>query len=162
MSGCRPGSFASHLCFSLTRLELTISPSEIVPLLKQSLRAKGLHIGRYTIIPASKSKSHASTNGNASHQPEHSQHPSRHPESRENKEPKQKEEDTHARIRITDLIEPDHPTPKYEFEMDLSLRETSRGRWNKLSIEEYRSINLATGEVMALGLKHQKPFYFSK
>lgn len=46
--------------------------------------------------------------------------------------------------------------------MELSLKETQRGRWNKLDIDSYRSINLANEEVLALSLKHQKPFYFSK
>ena len=46
--------------------------------------------------------------------------------------------------------------------MELSLRETGRGRWNKLDILDYRSINLATEESLSLSLKHQKPFYFSK
>lgn len=46
--------------------------------------------------------------------------------------------------------------------MELNLKETQRGRWNKLDIENYRSINLVTDEVLGLGLKHQKPFYFSK
>lgn len=37
-----------------------------------------------------------------------------------------------------------------------------RSRWNKLDMSSYSSINLATGESLALSLKHQKPFYFSK
>lgn len=63
---------------------------------------------------------------------------------------------------ITELLEPGQHSPKYEFEMILSLKETQRGRWNKLDIDLYRSINLANDEVLALSLKHQKPFYFSK
>jgi F-box protein 9 len=33
-----------------------------------------------------------------------------------------------ARIVITDLMEPGAESPKYEFEMELALRETGRGR----------------------------------
>lgn len=61
---------------------------------------------------------------------------------------------------VTDLLEPG--TAKYEFEMELALRETGRGRWNKLDLVNYSSINLATGESLGLSLRHQKPFYFSK
>jgi F-box protein 9 len=64
-------------------------------------------------------------------------------------------------ITIRELLEPG-VTPKYEFEMDLSLKTTNRGRWNKLDLDTYRSINLATDESLNLSLKHQKPFYFSK
>jgi hypothetical protein len=67
-----------------------------------------------------------------------------------------------ARIEITQLLEPGLDAPKYEFVMLLDLRETGRGRWNKLEMDEYKSIHLGNGEVLGLGLKHQKPFYFSK
>lgn len=33
-----------------------------------------------------------------------------------------------ARVVITDLLEPGNETPKYEFEMELGLRETGRGK----------------------------------
>ena len=34
-----------------------------------------------------------------------------------------------ARVVITDLLEPGAVVPKYEFEMELNLRETGRGRF---------------------------------
>jgi len=115
--------------------ELTRSPSEVVPLLKPSLRAKGLHIGTYTLAPVAPPAENSSDS---------------------------KVKRLNRRIIISELLEPGNPAPKYEFEMELSLRETSRGRWNKLDITSYQSVNLATGEVLGLALKHQKPFYFSK
>ncbi|BEI86619.1 hypothetical protein CcaverHIS002_0609060 [Cutaneotrichosporon cavernicola] len=104
----------------------TDHPSDVVPLLKPSLRAKGLHFGRWRLV-------------------------------RDEDERGRKR----ARVIITDLVEPG-PGAKYEFEMELMLRETGRGRWNKLDLVSYSSINLATGEALGLTLKHQKPFYFSK
>ncbi len=65
------------------------------------------------------------------------------------------------RIEIRSMLEPGI-TPKYEFEMDLSLKCTTRGRWNKLEMQSYQSINLASGEALGLSLKHQKAFFFSK
>lgn len=104
----------------------TDHPSDVVPLLKPTLRAKGLHFGRWRLIRAEDDKGR--------------------------KRP---------RVLVTDLVEPGSDA-KYEFEMELGLRETGRGRWNKLDILSYSSINLATGESLGLSLKHQKPFYFSK
>ncbi|AAW45422.1 hypothetical protein CNBH0900 [Cryptococcus deneoformans B-3501A] len=119
----------------------TDHPSEIVPVLRPSLRGKGLHFGRWRLIRS-----------DAIHNPEIDSEwvPSKSGEKRP------------ARIIISDLLEPGVEKPKYEFEMELALRQTSRGRWNKLDILEYRSINLTTGETLALSLKNQKPFFFSK
>ncbi|WVQ67343.1 uncharacterized protein L199_005539 [Kwoniella botswanensis] len=118
----------------------TDHPSEIVPSLRPSIRGKGLHFGRWRLI---RSDSDKNSNTNV--------------DSQTTKDGKK-----FARVIITDLLEPGNESPKYEFEMELILKSTGRGRWNKLEILEYRSINLMTGEVLALALKHQKPFYFSK
>lgn len=98
----------------------------MIPLLKPTLRAKGLHFGRWRL--------------------------ERSEDERGRKRP---------RVVVSDLVEPG-VNAKYEFEMELALRETGRGRWNKLDLASYSSINLATGETLGLSLKHQKPFYFSK
>ncbi|KIR98656.1 F-box protein 9 [Cryptococcus deuterogattii 2001/935-1] len=116
-------------------------PSEVVPILRPSLRGKGLHFGRWRLIRP-----------DAIHNPEID--PEWVPSKSGEKRP--------ARIIVSDLLEPGVEDPKYEFEMELALRQTSRGRWNKLDILEYRSINLTTGETLALSLKNQKPFFFSK
>nr|XP_019011236.1 uncharacterized protein I206_04548 [Kwoniella pini CBS 10737]OCF50017.1 hypothetical protein I206_04548 [Kwoniella pini CBS 10737] len=121
----------------------TDHPSEIVPSLRPSIRGKGLHFGRWRLLRSDSSE--FDENPNIVKLP--------------------KEEiggKRSARVIITDLLEPGNASPKYEFEMELLLKSTGRGRWNKLEILEYRSINLLTGEVLALALKHQKPFYFSK
>ncbi|OCF60933.1 hypothetical protein L486_00577 [Kwoniella mangroviensis CBS 10435] len=118
----------------------TDHPSEIVPSLRPSIRGKGLHFGRWR-LNRSDSDNNSITNVNSQ---------------------TTKDSKRFARVIITDLLEPGNESPKYEFEMELILKSTGRGRWNKLEILEYRSINLMTGEVLALALKHQKPFYFSK
>ncbi|OCF30685.1 F-box protein 9 [Kwoniella heveanensis BCC8398] len=123
----------------------TDHPSEIVPVLRPSIRGKGLHFGRWKLIRTDSPV-----------------HPSNNPDSEVDANTNTDKMRKNARVLITDLLEPGVEGPKYEFEMELALRSTGRGRWNKLEIIEYRSINLLTGEVLALALKHQKPFYFSK
>nr|XP_018263038.1 uncharacterized protein I303_04528 [Kwoniella dejecticola CBS 10117]OBR85196.1 hypothetical protein I303_04528 [Kwoniella dejecticola CBS 10117] len=121
----------------------TDHPSDIVPSLRPSMRGKGLHFGRWRLL--------------RSDSPEFDENPNIVKLPKEEKGGKRV-----ARVIISDLLEPGNESPKYEFEMELLLKSTGRGRWNKLEILEYRSINLLTGEVLALALKHQKPFYFSK
>nr|XP_019046593.1 hypothetical protein I302_05343 [Kwoniella bestiolae CBS 10118]OCF25523.1 hypothetical protein I302_05343 [Kwoniella bestiolae CBS 10118] len=116
----------------------TDHPSEIVPSLRPSIRGKGLHFGRWRLIRSDSDEPTTTTQTTT------------------------KDGKRFARVVVSDLLEPGNENPKYEFEMELILKSTGRGRWNKLEILEYRSINLRTGEVLALALKHQKPFYFSK
>ncbi|WVR06828.1 hypothetical protein IAU60_003864 [Kwoniella sp. DSM 27419] len=124
----------------------TDHPSEIVPVLRPSIRGKGLHFGRWKLV--------------RSDSPAHPVNLNR--LNGELVKPIGQKGSRDARVIVTDLLEPGNASPKYEFEMELGLKSTGRGRWNKLEIIEYRSINLLTGEVLALTLKHQKPFYFSK
>lgn len=134
-------------------------------MLKPSLRAKGLHIGRWRLVrmdededepetAAPSSPTKATTNGRTS--PVKPTGPTKTTRNQPQKKRK------HPKVVITELLEPGENTPKYEFEMELTLKETQRGRWNKLDLDHYASINLATGEALGLSLKHQKPFYFSK
>ncbi|TFK63000.1 hypothetical protein BDN72DRAFT_848118 [Pluteus cervinus] len=51
---------------------------------------------------------------------------------------------------------------RYIFSMTLGLRARPKGRWNKLDIESYDSINLGTGDTTPVALKHERPFWFSK
>jgi F-box protein 9 len=46
--------------------------------------------------------------------------------------------------------------------MELVLRSRPLGRWNKLEMAAYDSIDLETGNISSLGLKHERPFWFSK
>ncbi|CAD6572904.1 MAG: hypothetical protein TREMPRED_000685, partial [Tremellales sp. Tagirdzhanova-0007] len=121
----------------LTTDQRVTNPSDVVPILRRSLRAKGLHFGRWRLLRSDSAQLDPIT-------------------------PKAANAKRRACIVITDLLDPGNEVPKYEFEMELILRETGRGRWNKLDISSYNSINLVTGESLGLSLKHQKPFYFSK
>ncbi|WVN87671.1 uncharacterized protein L203_102857 [Cryptococcus depauperatus CBS 7841] len=119
----------------------TNHPSEVVPLLRPKFRGKGLHFGRWRLIRSddpnnneADSETRAYTNGAK----------------------------CTAKVIVSGLLEPGVENSKYEFEMELSLGQSTRGKWNKLTILEYRSINLATRETLALSLKHQKPYHFSK
>ncbi|KAL0576269.1 hypothetical protein V5O48_005713 [Marasmius crinis-equi] len=55
----------------------------------------------------------------------------------------------------------EHPL-RYVFTMTLSLRSRPLGRWNKLDMASYDSVNLETGDVYPVALKHERPFWFSK
>jgi len=68
---------------------------------------------------------------------------------------------------------PTHPTSsstsasgsaraRYAFAMTLTLRSRPLGRWNKMDIETYDSVNIETGDVNPVALKHERPFWFSK
>ena len=65
-------------------------------------------------------------------------------------------------MRVSNLADPSNPTSRYSFQMTLTLRSRPLGRWNKLEFIEYESINLEDGEATALGLKNERPFWFSK
>ncbi|KIS67033.1 SCF ubiquitin ligase complex subunit HRT3 [Mycosarcoma maydis] len=56
----------------------------------------------------------------------------------------------------------DRSMHKYAFRMVFSLRSTTRGRWNKLDLLDYYSVNLTNGEVLPLPQKHSRPFHFSR
>jgi len=51
---------------------------------------------------------------------------------------------------------------RYLFDMSLNLRSKPLGRWNRLDMVTYDSVNLETGDVYPVPLKHDRPFWFSK
>lgn len=65
-----------------------------------------------------------------------------------------------AKVVVEDLR--DRSMHKYAFRMVFGLRSTTRGRWNKLDLLEYHSVNLTNGEVLPLPQKHSRPFHFSR
>ncbi|EPQ56317.1 hypothetical protein GLOTRDRAFT_74909 [Gloeophyllum trabeum ATCC 11539] len=72
-------------------------------------------------------------------------------------------------VYITDLIDPaslelnaSARSKRYAFQMTLALRSRPLGRWNKLDIAAYETVNIETGETDLLPLKHERPFWFSK
>jgi F-box protein 9 len=65
-------------------------------------------------------------------------------------------------VQISNLMDPSNPTARYSFQMTLTLQSRPLGRWNKLEFDEYESINIEDGEATGLGLKNERPFWFSK
>ncbi|KDN45895.1 hypothetical protein K437DRAFT_274098 [Tilletiaria anomala UBC 951] len=64
------------------------------------------------------------------------------------------------KLQITHLY--DETMPSIRFRLILLLRNGGPiGRWNKMDLLEYRSVNLHTGEDEPLLQKHSKPFFFS-
>ncbi|KAJ3763829.1 hypothetical protein EV360DRAFT_32783 [Lentinula raphanica] len=61
---------------------------------------------------------------------------------------------------VADLLR--RPTIRYIFTMNLTLLSRPLGRWNKMDIASYDSVNLETGEASPVALKHERPFWFSK
>nr|GAT45726.1 predicted protein [Mycena chlorophos] len=51
---------------------------------------------------------------------------------------------------------------RYAFRMTLSLVSRPVGRWNKLELTQYDSVDLESGDVSPLPLKRERPFWFSK
>ncbi|KAI6041304.1 hypothetical protein EDC04DRAFT_2867306 [Pisolithus marmoratus] len=56
----------------------------------------------------------------------------------------------------------EYPPSRYHFQMTLALHSKPLGRWNKLEILSYESVNVEEGEVVPCVLKHERPFWFSK
>jgi F-box protein 9 len=52
-------------------------------------------------------------------------------------------------------------TARYVFDMTLNLRSKPLGRWNRMDIQSYDSVNLENGDVHPVALKHERPFWFS-
>lgn len=66
-------------------------------------------------------------------------------------------------VRISNLHTPQEcPPSRYHFQMTLSLHSKPLGRWNRLDILSYESVNVDEGEVVPCVLKHERPFWFSK
>lgn len=155
----------------------TEHPSDVVPNLNPSLRGKGLHFGRWRLIRSDDveeeeemekikgekaAKEEEMVTDDKEDKADKADEKDLYKNTKANKKNAKNTAKKRAYIQITDLLEPGVADPKYEFEMELALRETNRGRWNKLDLARYSTVNLATGEVLHLSLRQQKPFYFSK
>ncbi|KAJ7066540.1 hypothetical protein C8F01DRAFT_1123642 [Mycena amicta] len=71
--------------------------------------------------------------------------------------------DASGRFPIPPVSTPgDQPFARYAFNMTLTLRSRPLGRWNKLDLTAYDSVELESGDMTPLPLRHEKPFWFSK
>lgn len=66
-------------------------------------------------------------------------------------------------VHIESLIDPRAGVVnRHAFQMTLELRSRPLGRWNRLSFLSYESVNLDTGDVCPVPLKHDRGYHFSK
>ncbi|KAG6836993.1 hypothetical protein H0H93_016697 [Arthromyces matolae] len=73
-------------------------------------------------------------------------------------------------IQLSDLLSSEGSLPsdnssranRYTFVMTLDLMSRPLGRWNKMNIMEYNTVNLETGDVHPVTLKNERAFWFSK
>ncbi|KAG7445001.1 uncharacterized protein BT62DRAFT_933415 [Guyanagaster necrorhizus] len=114
-------------------------PQHVIPLLKPSLRMKGCLFGRWTLTDTTIYMTNlVEGSGNLPNPP-----------------------DTDF-SDLSDIILANSDTIRYVFSMSLSLRSRPLGRWNKLDISSFNSVNIETGDVSPVVLKHERSFWFSK
>jgi F-box protein 9 len=141
------------------------NPHEIIPLLKANLRMKGLFVGQWKLVGTTVHLSHlvdASTRF-VFPVPETAQ-------SGINSDDKRLSQGsnidsssiTHRRGHGSNSSAQTDPAARYTFEMTLNLRSKPVGKWNKMDIQTYDSVNLESGDVHPVALKHERPFWFSK
>ncbi|KAJ7180737.1 hypothetical protein C8R46DRAFT_1070446 [Mycena filopes] len=108
------------------------SPAQVIHTLKPTLRKKGLFIGTWKL---SGSVVHISNLIDAS-----------------------------GRFPIPPIATPGthEPFARYSFSMILTLLSRPIGRWNKLDLTAYNSVDLENGNTTPLGLRHERPFWFSR
>ncbi|KAJ7916231.1 hypothetical protein B0H13DRAFT_2323506 [Mycena leptocephala] len=108
------------------------TPAQLIPTLKPSLRKKGLFIGTWKLSESVVSISNLV--------------------------------DASGRYPIPPITTPgnEEPFARYSFNMVLSLRSRPLGRWNKLELTSYDSVNLENGTTSPLGLRNERGFWFSR
>ncbi|KAJ7879908.1 hypothetical protein B0H14DRAFT_3082801 [Mycena olivaceomarginata] len=107
-------------------------PAQVIHTLKPSLRKKGLFIGTWKLSGSVITISNLI--------------------------------DASGRFPIPPISTPgnDQPFARYSFSMILSLSSRPLGRWNKIMMNEYNSVDLENGNTTPLGLRHERPFWFSR
>jgi len=60
------------------------------------------------------------------------------------------------------VVDADTASSRYTFQMTLTLRSRPLGRWNRLDLVAYESVEIASGEAVPVALKHKRPFWFSR
>ncbi|KAG5643096.1 hypothetical protein DXG03_001560 [Asterophora parasitica] len=111
------------------------TPQQVIPLLKSTLRMKGLYIGTWHLSGTTIQLSNLMDASGRFPLPG----------------------DNHSH-GATESAEGN----RYNFVMTLSLVSRPLGRWNKMHIEAYNSVKLDTGDMHPVALKHERPFWFSK
>ncbi|KAF8630167.1 hypothetical protein AX15_003112 [Amanita polypyramis BW_CC] len=153
--------FPNGMVLSLLTNE-EMKPQQIIPLLKPTLRMKGLFFGAWKLmgntihldLVDAGERLHASLPPSllsllerlevpeAPHAHRHASHGS------------------YGHTNHTSIVA--EQRSRYMFVMRLDLRSRPLGRWNRLDIESYNSVNLGTGDTAPFSLNHERPFWFSK
>ncbi|KAF9454313.1 hypothetical protein P691DRAFT_754796 [Macrolepiota fuliginosa MF-IS2] len=139
-------------------------PQTIINMLKPSLRMKGLYIGtwalsgttiilsnlldasgRYPLPGVIEAHSHPTHTHSQPHFHTHNHSHSHHSHG-------------HGHGHSADS----QHAQRYVFVMCLDLHSKPLGRWNRLDIQSYDTINIETGDTTPVALKHDRPFWFSK
>jgi len=137
-------------------------PQTIINVLKPSFRMKGLYIGTWSLsgttvilsnlfdasgrypIPGLIESAAPLSDSSTTDIPTHHH--------------RQQHHHHHSHAHATDSPQPS----RYVFVMSLNLRSKPVGRWNRLDIQSYDTLNLETGDLTPVALKHERPFWFSK
>ncbi|KXN87426.1 F-box only protein 9 [Leucoagaricus sp. SymC.cos] len=126
-------------------------PQTIINMLKPSLRMKGLYIGTWSLSGTAivlsnlfDASGQYSILGLEEEPPPNHQHHHHHGH--------------HSHSGSSGERRPS----RYVFQMGLDLTSRPLGRWNRLDIDSYDTLNLETGDVTPIILKHERPFWFSK
>ncbi|KAF8915987.1 hypothetical protein CPB85DRAFT_1290984 [Mucidula mucida] len=111
-------------------------PQEVIPMLKPSLRMKGLFFGRWRLVDGTVYVTNLI------------------------------EATGHVPISIdselAEIVFTHSETVRYVFTMSLQLRSRPVGRYNRLDITAFDSVKVATGDIAPVVTKYEKPFLFSK
>lgn len=141
-------------------------PQEIIPLLKPNLRMKGLFLGQWKLVGTTVHLSHLIDASARFSSPvvEAAQPGVNHTSSDDkgsSQGPNSSGPNTHRRGHgSSSSAQAD--AARYTFEMTLNLRSKPLGKWNRMDIQTYDSVNLESGDVHPVALKHERPFWFSK
>ncbi|EDR14575.1 uncharacterized protein LACBIDRAFT_305309 [Laccaria bicolor S238N-H82] len=118
------------------------SPKHIVPILKPTLRMKGLLHGTWYLSGTTVYLTDLMDSSGRSSLPI--------------------SRDQLPLIPLTSSSSSENDNTRYVFDMTLKLRSRPLGRWNILDMKSYASVNLETGDNEPVALKHERPFWFSK
>ncbi|KIL69284.1 hypothetical protein M378DRAFT_1054313 [Amanita muscaria Koide BX008] len=134
-----------------------MNPQQVIPLLKPTLRMKGLYVGTWELLDNAVHLNLVDANERLpdSLSPSFSPLISVFERLGVSDVPH-----SHKQATLHNAV--NSQRTRYMFNMRLDLRSRPLGRWNRLDIESYNSIHLESGDMTPVALKHERPFWFSK
>jgi len=128
-----------------------LEPRQVIPLLKPTLRMKGLFIGDWHLDGTTV---HITNLADASAKTTLPL-PTTYSSSSNSQPTSTTTSNVHSSTTTS-------YSTRYVFQMTLTLRSRPLGRWNKLDFNGYDSVDVENGETIPLSLKHERAFWFSK